>query len=115
MSGRVNAFADLSEPPAFTTKPRRHGPVAEETIARIAEDNNFPSRQAAKPPKEPRRKRRLYTTGRNRQFNLKVRDETLERFYKIADERRVSLCELFEQALDALEGEGAPREHQRSA
>jgi hypothetical protein len=103
MSGRVNPFGNLAEAPVFTTKPRQEKAVAEEAITRIAEENNFPSRQATKAPKEPRRKRRLYTTGRNRQFNIKATAETVERFYKMADEREVSLCKLLEHALDALE------------
>ncbi len=108
MSGRVNPFANLADnPPVFTTKPRKETAVEEETIARIAEQHNFPSRQAPKAPKEPRRKRRVYTTGRNQQFNIKATAETVERFYKMADERQVPLCELLEQALDALEREGA--------
>jgi hypothetical protein len=110
MSPRVNPFANLPEPPVFTTKPRKEKPVAEEAIARIAEDNGFPSRQAPKTPKEPRRKRRVYTTGRNRQFNIKATPETVERFYKMADERKVPLCELLELALDALERVGASPE-----
>jgi hypothetical protein len=107
MNARVNPFATLAEPPVFTVKAKTEKPVPAETIERIAEENNFPSRQAAKAPKEPRRKRRVYTTGRNRQFNIKATAETVERFYKMADERRVPLCELLEQALDALERAGA--------
>jgi hypothetical protein len=103
MSTRVNPFANLAEPPVFTTKPKTEKPIQTETIERIAEENNFPSRQAAKPPKEPRRKRRVYTTGRNRQFNIKATAETVERFYKMADENKVTLCELMEMALDGLE------------
>jgi hypothetical protein len=106
MSPRVNPFANLTEPPVFTTKPKKETPVAEDAIARIAEENNFPSRQAAKTPKELRRERRVYTTGRNRQFNIKATDETVERYFKMADERQVPLCELLEHALDALEREG---------
>jgi hypothetical protein len=106
MSPRVNPFANIAEPPVFTTKPRKEKPVTEEAIARIAEDNGFPSRQAPKAPKEPRRKRRVYTTGRNRQFNLKATAETVDRFYRMADERHVPLCALLEQALDALERTG---------
>jgi len=109
MTGRVNPFANLSEPPVFTTKPKKETPVAEEAITRIAEDNNFPSRQAPKAPKEPRRKRRVYTTGRNRQFNIKATSATLDRFYKMADEHRVPLCELLERALDALESAGSAK------
>jgi hypothetical protein len=104
---RINPFANLTEPqPVFTTKPKREKPVEADVIARLAEDNNFPSRQATKTPKEPRRKRRVYTTGRNRQFNIKATSETVERFYKMADDRNVSLCKLLEHALDALEGQG---------
>jgi len=107
MSARVNPFANLTEPPVFTTKAKGEKPAQTEAVERIAEDNNFPSRQAAKTPKEPRRKRRLHTTGRNRQFNVKATAETVERFYKMADERKVPLCELMELALDALERAGA--------
>src|SRR5229473_5736362 len=106
MSTRVNPFAILTEPPVFTTKARVEKPAQTETIERIADENNFPSRQAAKTLKEPRRKRRLHTTGRNRQFNIKATAETVERFYKMADERKVPLCELMELALDALERAG---------
>jgi hypothetical protein len=109
MNTRVNPFANLAEPPVFTVKARTEKLLPAETIERIAEENNFPSRQAAKAPKEPRRKRRVYTTGRSRQFNIKATAETVERFYKMADERRVPLCELLEQALDALEGAGGTR------
>ncbi len=108
MSQRVNPFANVTEAPVFEVKPKRETPVAKETIERLAEDNNFPSRQATKPYKELRRNRRLYTTGRNRQINLKVSTETLERLYKMADEKRVPLCELLELALEALEGAGGP-------
>jgi hypothetical protein len=107
MSARVNPFANLIEPPVFTTKARTEKPVRTESIERLAEEHNFPSRQAPKPPKEPRRKRRVYTTGRNRQFNIKATAETVERFYKMADERHVAICELLEEALDALDQAGS--------
>jgi hypothetical protein len=100
MNTRVNAFADLSKPPAFTTKdPRKEKPVEEETIARIAEQNNFPSRESPK----PRRKQRRYRTGRNQHLGIRATDETVQRFYKAADDRNVPLGELLRLALDALE------------
>jgi hypothetical protein len=109
MSTRVNPFASLAAPaPVFTTKPKREKPVEVEVITRLAEENNFPSRQAVRTPKEPRR-RRVYKTGRNRQFNIKATNETVERFYKMADARNVPLCKLLEYALDALEREGPPK------
>lgn len=103
MSTRVNPFANLAEPPVFTTKPRKETPVTEEAITRIAEEHNFPSRQAAKGPKELKRKPRIYRTERNQQFNAKATPETIQRFYKVADEKRVPLGELLKQGLDALE------------
>jgi hypothetical protein len=107
MSARVNPFATLNDPPVFATKVKAETPVHKEAIERIAEQNNFPSRQAAKAAKEPKRKPRVYRTGRNQQFNAKATPETIDRFYKLADEKKVALGELLRLALDALEREGA--------
>jgi hypothetical protein len=109
MSDRVNPFADLKDTPVFTTKPRAAKPVEEETIARIAEENRFPSRQAAKTAKAERRKPRTHRTGRNVQLNSKVTAETFARIYKAADDRGVVLGELLRLAMDALEREGTGR------
>jgi hypothetical protein len=103
MSERVKPFANLTEPPVFTTKPRKEKPVEEETIALIAKQHNFPSRQAPKSQKAERRKPRIHRTGRNQQFNAKVTPETIERFYKLADEKSVTLGELMKLGLDALQ------------
>ena len=62
-----------------------------------------PSRQAPKSSAPARRKPRIYRTGRNQQFNAKATPETIQRFYKLADEKRVPLGELLKQGLDALE------------
>jgi hypothetical protein len=109
MSGRVNPFADLAAPPVFAPKPKKEKPVAEETIDRLAKEHNFPSRQAAKPVNTPRRKPRVHRTGRNQQFNAKATPETIERFYKLANEKNVPLGELLRLALDALERAGGAR------
>jgi hypothetical protein len=102
MNTRVNPFVGLSDPPPFETKPKKATPVAEQTITRIADDNNFPSRQAARPT-APRRKPRRYRTGRNQQLNIKATNETIEKFIKAADDRHVPLGELLRLALDSLE------------
>lgn len=103
MTQRVNPFAILNEPlPSFTTKPKREKPIEEETISHIAEQNNFTSRQPPK-PKVPRRKPRIHRTGRNQQFNAKATAETIDKFYKLANERNVPLGELLRLALEALE------------
>jgi hypothetical protein len=109
MNERINVFADLNNPPAFTTKPKATKPVEEAAITKLAEQNNFTSRQATRPVKVERRKPRTHRTGRNVQFNVKVTAETNNKIYKLADERKVTLGELLELAMVALEREGASR------
>ncbi|NKE48672.1 stability/partitioning determinant [Roseomonas frigidaquae] len=73
----------------------------------VAEQAGFRSREASPPlatttdpaPREPRR----YRTGRNVQLNLKVRRETVDAFYKIADQQGWVLGEAFERAVAALQ------------
>ena len=109
MNERVNPFANLTDVPVFKTKPKPEKPVEEETITKLAEQNNFPSRQAVKQPKAERRKPRTYRTGRNVQFNTKVTAETHAKVYRLADERKITLGELLELAMAALEREGGSR------
>jgi hypothetical protein len=110
MSERVNPFANINQdPPLFTTKPKAAKPVDEDTVERLAEEQKFPSRQATKPPKTERRKPRIHRTGRNVQFNAKATSETINKIYKLADERKVPLGELLKLAVDALEREGGSR------
>lgn len=105
MVERSNPFnvSDLIEPaqPARSTEPRAAPEKAPDRPSRtqidqLARDTGFVSRE------RPRLGRRL-KTGRNRQLNLKVRDEDLERLYRIADREQITLGEVFERALDALE------------
>jgi hypothetical protein len=107
MSERVNAFATLKEVPVFEVKPKTEKLVAKDAVDRLADDNGFPSRQARKATAAPTRKRRVYRTGRNRNFSMKATNEAVERFYKMADERTVTLGALLELALDALEQAGS--------
>ena len=106
MNTRIDPFQMLKEPPEFAPKPRREKPVANETIEQIAKDNNFVSRQAPKTPAKPRRQQRRYRTGRNQHLGIKATAETIERFYKAADERNVPSGELLRLALDALDSAG---------
>lgn len=108
MNERVNPFANVADAPIFEPKPKPEKPVPKETIDHIARGNNFPSRQAVKMVPEKTKKRRVYTTGRNRQFNIKATPETVDRCYRMADERKIPLRELLEEALDALERAGSP-------
>lgn len=97
---RVDPFANLDD---FAPKAQPK-PVEPAQLERLAQENDFPSRQppkAAPPPASPARRR--YTTGRNQQLNIKATAETIARFYRLADERRVPLGALLEEALTALE------------
>jgi len=99
---RVNPFGPgaLDD---FAPAPAKRKPV-QEVIEQVAADNNFPSRQPAKAAAAPApRQQRRYTTGRNQQINIKATAETIEKFYRIADEQRVPLGEILERALTALE------------
>lgn len=107
---RANPFDDLDDLAASI--PIK--PVDAVAIDQLAETSGFLSRQPKKvgqgktersaPQSLPRPARRRYVTGRNCQFNIKATAETVERFYRLANERKVkALGELLEQALDALE------------
>ena len=98
---RANPFTDLAD-----FAPKAHPkPVEPQQIERIANELGFPSRQpiatSAAPSAAP--KRRRYTTGRNQQLNVKATAETVERFYRLADQQAVPLGELLDRALQALE------------
>lgn len=100
---RANPFEDLGD-----FAPKTHSkPVQVEQIDQIATEMGFPSRQPttaavhATPKAVPIRRR--YTTGRNQQLNIKATAETVELFYRLADQQNVPLGELLEQALSALE------------
>ncbi|RYE71564.1 MAG: stability/partitioning determinant [Oxalobacteraceae bacterium] len=111
MTERANPFGDLGD---FTPAPAKPKPDPA-VIDQVAEDNGFPSRKPFVPPlsqapapltpveESPVRKQRRYTTGRNKQINIKATDQTIERLYRLADARKVPLGELLKQALDALE------------
>jgi hypothetical protein len=104
MSDRVNPFGDLNDFEPTKLKEKSPKPVEKAVIDQVAADNGFPSRQASRPEvKQAPRQQRRYTTGRNQQINVKATAETIERFYRIADEMRVPLGEVLDRALEALE------------
>lgn len=102
-SARTNPFATFAEPPEFQPKPKQERKTPNEAIEKMAEENGFPSRQAPKQPRAPKRKPNYYRTGRDRQLNLKATDQTVERLHKLTAERKIPMGALLELALDALE------------
>ncbi|MRX52060.1 stability/partitioning determinant [Paracoccus sp. S-4012] len=91
-------------------KPARSKP--EQAASRmIAEASGFRSREARVPERAgeggsaPRRRR----TGRNTQFNLKARPETIAAFCAVADGQGWGLGETLEHAVALLEREYGPK------
>jgi len=89
------ALSDLGD---FTPKVK---PAPKMDTRQAATDAGFKSREP-KPqsPAKPQRRRR---TGRNAQFNIKAKPETIEAFYKVADANGWGLGETLEHALVLLE------------
>src|SRR4051812_40939542 len=125
MSKRANIFDDATELDVSDFQPETSPapPPDIETLRKISEASNFPSRQAPKPKSveqppaspappdigKPRRQPRTHRTGRNVQFNVKASQETIDAFYRISDEQGWVLGETLERALAALERELADR------
>jgi hypothetical protein len=106
---RVNPFENLSDEFPLKSKNQIKKSVEneKELIDRIAEDNNFPSRQATHKEDTvliaPVKQQRRYRTGRNQQLNIKATEQTINKFYHLADKENITLGELLERALDAFE------------
>lgn len=79
-------------------------------VKAVSETANFVSRDPIRAPLQPApatREPRRHRTGRNTQFNIKARADTIERFYALADRYGWVLGETFERAVAALERNGA--------
>lgn len=96
-----DAFASLTK---FRVKPTSDEPgVSKEIqkdIDRVAKDNGFVSRQAAKPEK----RQRWNSAGPRKQLNLKIPTEMYDQFYRLAEEGGYkALYQLLGASLNALE------------
>jgi hypothetical protein len=112
MSERASIFD--SDPDFDVSKfvPKQSKPKTEtsaEAVRAVAEGSDFRSREPAPAPSPKKataeKERRRYTTGRNVQLNIKVRSETLDAFYSIADAEKWVLGETLERAVAALQKE----------
>jgi hypothetical protein len=75
-----------------------------ETIAKVAEENGFPSRQAPLPKAGTQRPRQHYfRTGRNQQINIKGSPECDVHLARLVEELDVPKGVILEEALKALE------------
>lgn len=110
MSERANPFGDLSEFKPSVSRKATDPKVLDE----IAAASDFPSREARTvlaPAPAPvpapvaattKRSTRRYTTGRNRQINIKATEETISLFYSLADELNQPLGAVLQSALESL-------------
>lgn len=80
---------------------------ARQSAEAAAKATGFKSREAA--DEAPRPKQRRRTTGRNRQFNIKARADTIEKFYAVADAQDWGLGETLEHAVELLEKKYLPK------
>ena len=93
--GFGDALGDLS---GFSAKPNVKKRVFEKkAVEEVAKESGFVSRE--KPKAEIQRRRR---TGRNTQFNIKAKPETIEEYCSIADLNGWGLGETLEYAVELL-------------
>ncbi|KPF85149.1 hypothetical protein IP70_13210 [alpha proteobacterium AAP38] len=77
-----------------------------DAIRAVSEAARFPSREAKPavvPAVQPKREQRRHRTGRNVQFNIRARQETIDTFLAIADKQGWVLGEVLEHAVAALQ------------
>lgn len=92
-------FPDLSEFGPSQAKPT----APKEAVRRASEEMNFPSRQSVTAQPEPKKQQRRRRTGRNVQLNMKVTQETMDRFTQLADAEGEVFGGLLEKMLDVYE------------
>jgi len=110
MSERASIFADPADFDVSSFVPRkekRAGGAPPDAVRAVSEASRFQSREPAPAAPEKiaegsKREPRRHRTGRNVQLNIKVRAETLESFYALADSQGWVLGETLERAIAAL-------------
>lgn len=96
---------------------KRAGEASPEVVREVSQGASFRSReplpaQKTETQESPKREPRRYRTGRNVQLNIKVRAETVESFYEMADREGWVLGETFEHAIAALRRERSAQQRQ---
>jgi hypothetical protein len=102
---RRNLLAVPSVPP----------PMPDEAIAAVAARNGFPA--AASPPdfapateeSAAARRRKRQPTGREHQFNVRLRQDTLDFIYGQANDRNIPIAQVIEEGMEALKRQQSGR------
>lgn len=98
--GFADELDDLGAEDWASPAPKPAAPVAEAAAAAGFTSRQAPEASAPTTPKRPLRRRR---TGRNAQFNIKARPETIAAFTRVADDQGWGLGETLEHAVALLE------------
>lgn len=93
------------DPTEWQPKPKKAQGSTPAAAQKAAEATGFKSREpiAKSSPDEPPQQQRRRRTGRNAQFNLKAKPETIEAFCSVADAQGWGLGETLEYAVELLE------------
>ena len=97
---RIDPFANIGLD-GFKPKGDNQRPTDISVVDKVSRDNNFPSREA--PPAKPLKRTRYTAAAAKKQINIKVNEDCHTRFYAMAEDRGITLGDLLDLALDALE------------
>ena len=105
MADRAKLFEEVQDPSDDLSRfaPRPTAPPAPpiEQVREVSTAAGFPNRDARQPI-APIAERHYYRTGRDTQFNTKVKADTKAAYMAIATEDGIPLGKVLEDALDAL-------------
>ena len=103
MSGRAKLFDEVPDPDLSRFAPKTENEPAPDLgqVRGVSAAAGFPMRDPVR-PLAPIAERHYYRTGRDTQFNTKVRPDVKAGFVAIATEDGVPLGKVLEDALDAL-------------
>jgi hypothetical protein len=110
MSERAKLFDD-EDPDLSRFAPREDNAPPAPALSEVREVSaaaGFPNRDAVRPSVIP--ERHYYRTGRDTQFNTKVRPDVKAAYVAIANEDNIPIGKVLEDALDALMRERRQRE-----
>ena len=95
----VSSFAPKTKPDTDAPPPER--------VKAVSQSANFRSREPQAPKTEvpPKRPPRRYRTGRNVQFNVKAKRETVDAVYAITEAQGWVLGYTLQRAVEALQRE----------
>jgi len=86
--------------------------LADEAIAAVAARNGFPNVTPNAPPAsvaDQNARRQRQPTGRNYQFNVRLRRDTLDFIYARANERNIPVAQVIEDMVEALKRQQGAR------